>query len=158
MAGHKQDDPSYFADLIAEAIRRGMKQLGWSGRELARRLGKSEPYVRERLNGKYEFTLADVENFALFLGVNPEDFVASIDRDVLDASLPKRAGKPLEAVPLADVITGGRRRTAGSSVGGDQEDDFAGEDYDIDLGEITKKDVDLAAMRGRKKADQEAAD
>lgn len=110
--------------------------------------------MRERLNGTYEFTLADVENFSLFIGVDPEDFIASIDRALLEQSLPERETPPLRAVPLADAITGGRRRT----VSGSSQDDLGGEDYDVELADVTKKNMDLAAKRGTKKADQEPAD
>ena len=61
-----------------------------SGRELARQLGKSEAYVRERLNDKFEFTLGDVERFTDFLGVAPEDFIAAIERAEQQDDLARR--------------------------------------------------------------------
>lgn len=51
-----------------------------SGRALATVIGKSEAYVRERLKDTFEFTLGDVERFALYIGVNPEEFVGQIER------------------------------------------------------------------------------
>jgi transcriptional regulator with XRE-family HTH domain len=52
-----------------------------SGRELARRLDKSEGYVRERLKDKYEFSLNDIEDFCALIGVQPDAFMARIEAD-----------------------------------------------------------------------------
>lgn len=49
-----------------------------SGRELARRLDRSESYVRDRLNDKFEFTLSDIERFAALVDQDPAHFVASL--------------------------------------------------------------------------------
>lgn len=77
-----------------------------TGRGLSRRLGKSEGYVRDRLNGTYEFALADVERFALFIGVNPEEFVAAIDRHALEPLLPERESRlPVKIRTLRDVLS-----------------------------------------------------
>lgn len=77
-----------------------------SGRGLARRLQKSEGYVRDRLNGRYEFTLADIEGFALFIGMTPEDFIGSIDRDALSPDLPERSAQAANVLSLAERIGG----------------------------------------------------
>lgn len=107
MSRPKQDPPSHFGDLIAAAIKRGMVQFGMSGRGLARRLGKSEGYVRDRLNGTYEFSITDVERFALFIGMNPEDFVGAIDRDALASELPDRGlGHQAEVRSLGEILGG----------------------------------------------------
>lgn len=102
MARQPLDPPSEFGLLVARSIRREMGDRRMSGRELARQLGKSEAYVRERLNDKFEFTLGDVERFTDFLGVLPEDFIAAIER--------------LEQDDLA------RRRSARTNVGDPRED------------------------------------
>lgn len=85
-----------------------------SNRALARRLGKSEGYVRDRMNGIYEFALADIENFSLSIGMNPEDFIASIDREVLARSLPERQ-QSVDAVPLTEILGGRSRGSVGRS-------------------------------------------
>lgn len=85
-----------------------------SGRSLSRRLGKSEGYVRDRLNGTYEFSLADVENFALFIGLNPEEFVGAIDRHALEAELPQRSTPFVEAISLGELLAGGKSRSQGN--------------------------------------------
>lgn len=106
MARPKQDSPSHFGDLVAVAIKLGMREYGISGRGLARRLSKSEGYVRDRLNGTYEFSLADVEHFALFIGVIPEEFIAAIDRKQLDPLLPEREDRlPTKIRTLADILS-----------------------------------------------------
>ncbi len=82
MARQPLDPPSEFARLVSSAIRREMGDRRMSGRELARRLDKSEGYVRERLKDTFEFTLGDVEAFAAIIGMQPEDFIAAIERRV----------------------------------------------------------------------------
>ncbi len=108
MARPKQDPPSQFGDIVTAAIRRGMVEFEMSGRGLARRLQRSEGYVRDRLNGKYEFALADIEHFALFIGMTPEDFVGSIDRETLSPELPERSAQTSNVLSIAERI-GGRR-------------------------------------------------
>lgn len=98
------DPSSHFGDLVTEAIKRAMKHHEMSGRGLARRLGKSEGYVRDRLNGTFEFTLGDIESFALFVGINPEDFIAAIDREALEPYLPARDRAPVRARSLAEIL------------------------------------------------------
>ena len=106
MARPKQDPPSHFGDLVAIAVKLGMQEYGVSGRGLARRLSKSEGYVRDRLNGTYEFSLADIENFALFIGVNPEEFIGAIDRNQLDSLVPHRESRlPKHVRTLADILS-----------------------------------------------------
>lgn len=85
-----------------------MTQFGMSGRSLARRLGKSPDYVQKRLDGQFEFTLTDVENFALFIGMNPETFIGSIDRKVLEKEIRLHPSTPLEALSLGEIIAGGK--------------------------------------------------
>ncbi|MDN4615964.1 helix-turn-helix transcriptional regulator [Leifsonia sp. F6_8S_P_1B] len=145
MARHKQDPPSHFGDLVAEAIRRGMRQLRLSGRGLAHELGRSETYVRDRISGKYEFSLADVEAFARFLGTQPEDFIARIDREVLEASLRSRGTPPPRVVPLVDAATGGRVRPRGGSVGAAGHTLPDADDFDYADGGVSTGDVGLAA-------------
>jgi len=53
-----------------------------SGRALARAIEKSEKYVRERVNGTYEFSLNDIDAFCTFIGMAPEEFVAQVESDM----------------------------------------------------------------------------
>lgn len=106
MARPKQDSPSHFGDLVGVAIKLGMKEYGISGRGLARRLSKSEGYVRDRLNGTYEFSLADVEHFALFIGVLPEEFIGAIERIQLEPLMPERESRlPVRVRTLRDILS-----------------------------------------------------
>lgn len=81
MARHQAPEPNEFARLVADAIDRELGVQRWSGRELARRLGKSEGYVRERRNRKYEWTLNDLEDFCELIGQQPDLFIARIEAD-----------------------------------------------------------------------------
>lgn len=83
MAGYKKDAPAEFAQLVAHAIRDQMSARDMSGRALARRIGMSEKYIRERLALKFEFSLNDVQQFCAHIGVDPVDFIAALDRDAL---------------------------------------------------------------------------
>lgn len=81
MARHQAPEPNDFARLVADAIDRELGIQRWSGRELARRLNKSEGYVRERRNRKYEWTLNDLEDFCELIGQQPDLFIARIEAD-----------------------------------------------------------------------------
>lgn len=78
MARQPLDPPSNLGLSISRAIRREMGDRRISGRELARILDKSEGYVRDRVNDRFEFTLGDVDRFAEHLGMDPADFVAEV--------------------------------------------------------------------------------
>lgn len=106
------DPPSHFGDLVAVAVKRVMAQSSMSGRALARSLGKSEGYVRDRLNGTFEFSLADVERFAVLVGMSPEAFIGSMDRGDLAAELPERASGTAAAARSISEIVGGRAPAA----------------------------------------------
>jgi hypothetical protein len=81
MARLPLDAPGAFAQLVASAIRREMGDRRMSGRALAREIEKSEKYVRERINGVFEFTLNDIDAFCTFIGLAPEVFIARIESD-----------------------------------------------------------------------------
>lgn len=66
---------------MAEAIDRELGAQRWSGRDFAKLLGKSEGYVRERRNRKYEWTLNDIEALCEAIGMQPEFFIARIEAD-----------------------------------------------------------------------------
>ncbi|PZE23894.1 helix-turn-helix transcriptional regulator [Curtobacterium sp. MCBD17_028] len=81
MARHQAPEPNEFAKLVSAAIRREMGNHRMSGRELARQLGKSEGYVRERVKDTYEWSLNDIEDFCELIGMQPDVFVARIEAD-----------------------------------------------------------------------------
>lgn len=62
--------------------------------------------MRDRLKGEYEWSLADVEGFALIVGMNPEAFIASIDREALRPLLIDRGTPEIEAKSLGEVLGG----------------------------------------------------
>lgn len=150
MGRPKQEPPSYFGALIAAAIKRGMSQFDMSGRGLARRLGRSEGYVRDRLNGEYEFSLSDVENFALFIGMNPEEFIGAIDRHALEEVMTDIDTPEVRAVSLGELLGGGRRDSNVTplhprrNVGGADEDLREVASESIDLPDETDPDFDNA--------------
>lgn len=73
-----------------------------SGRALARELDRSEKYVRDRINERFEFSLNDVEVFAELIGERPEDFVARVDTPYVSAPAPTvaPAGDEHDAVEI----------------------------------------------------------
>jgi hypothetical protein len=77
----KADTPDEYARAVAAEIRREMGEHKMSGRQLARVLDRSEKYVRERIAGTFEWSLNDVETFALHVGLTPDViFVRAEDR------------------------------------------------------------------------------
>lgn len=74
--------PGAFALAVAREIRREMGDRRLSGRGLGDVLGKSEKYVRERIAGTLSFALNDVEVFANYLGIDPEELIARIESNV----------------------------------------------------------------------------
>lgn len=129
VARYLSPPPNEFARLVTDAIKRELGVLGWSGRELARQLEKSEGYVRERLKYKFEFSLNDIEDFCLLIGMQPDAFIARIEAD--------------ESFR--------QRFIAKANVGPSTEDEGHDEDYDVDL--VPKSDLGLAANRGTRKTD-----
>lgn len=72
MTRPKADTPDEYARAVAAEIRREMGEHKMSGRALARVLDRSEKYVRERIAETFEFSLNDVEAFALHVGLTPD--------------------------------------------------------------------------------------
>jgi hypothetical protein len=64
-----------------------------TGRELSRRIGRSEKYVRDRLVDKFEFALNDVEAFCDYIGEQPEQLVSRAERaaTIITAAVPMPA-------------------------------------------------------------------
>jgi transcriptional regulator with XRE-family HTH domain len=77
-----ESEPGDFAKAVSREFRREAGDRRLSGRKLATAIGKSEKYVRERLADVLSFTLNDIEAFATFLEMSPEEFVARIERDM----------------------------------------------------------------------------
>ena len=122
MARLPLDAPGAFAQLVASAIRREMGDRRMSGRALARELGKSEKYVRERINGMFEFSLNDVDGFCTFIGIAPEDFIARVESNldtyrsaVVTPIRPGDVGGMEEAEALALPHAANRDDSAGES-------------------------------------------
>jgi len=111
VARHQAPAPTEFAQLVAEAIDREAGAQRWSGRELARRLGKSEGYVRERRNRKYEWSLNDIEDFCLAIGMQPDAFIARIEADEVFRA--RFDGRPADVVPPRDNVTELHRNVGG---------------------------------------------
>jgi hypothetical protein len=138
--------PNTFARLVAQEVRREMGDRRMSGRELGRVIDMSEKYARDRIADRYEFALNDIERFCDFIGVLPEVFIARVERAA-------------EEVPTHLIATedGYDRIYISDSVGGHDEDDSGPFIFSMDT-DLSQADVDLAAKRGPKKADQPHAD
>lgn len=75
MARQPLDPPSRLGLAISSGIRRELGDRRMSGRALAKILGKSEGYVRERLKDTYEFTLGDLDIFCQALDLDPSELI-----------------------------------------------------------------------------------
>lgn len=64
------------ATIRAELARQERSQV-----QLARELGRSQPWVSRRLRGVRHFTVIEVEHIARFLGVPLSTFIPTEERD-----------------------------------------------------------------------------
>lgn len=96
-----ESEPGEFAKAVSREFRREQGDRRLSGRQIAKEIGKSEKYVRERLADVLSFTLNDVEAFARFCGYSPEEFVQRIERD-LPAPEPINLAARRRVAPLTE--------------------------------------------------------
>ena len=88
MARQPLDPPSALGRRISSVIRREMGDRRLSGRAVARAIGKSEAYVRERVKDTYEFTLGDVDAFCTAFEIAPDDFFALLEQITVEDMTP----------------------------------------------------------------------
>lgn len=134
MARPPLDPPSHFARLISSAMRREMGERMMTVASLARRLGKSPAYARARLRDEFEFTLADVESFCLFIGTDPEVFIGAIERRQLEAGMTSEPVRHVPARSLGDVMADDDGRDDEGHEDGDGEEErvrASRKDYDL---------------------------
>lgn len=62
--------PGAFALAVSDAIRRELGSRNMSRRELARQLGVSEKYIRERLNDVQSLSLEDIDRICSVLEID----------------------------------------------------------------------------------------
>lgn len=65
------------AERIRRAVNDQLVQRGISQREMARRLGWSQPYTWRRLAGHTELSLSDLDQIANALGLTAADLVSA---------------------------------------------------------------------------------
>jgi transcriptional regulator with XRE-family HTH domain len=111
MARHTSDTPGPFALLVAAEIRREMGDMRMSGRALAQAIGKSEKYVRERVNNNFEFSLNDIEAFCQIIGVSPEEFIYRVE------------SSPASAVDVSGMTDDQLRKTLALAANTDKSDE-----------------------------------
>lgn len=70
------EPPSKTGLLIRDRISAIMGVNHHSNRQVARLINKSEQYVRNRVNGKYEWTLKDIETYGTITGYQPSEITA----------------------------------------------------------------------------------
>lgn len=66
---------------VAGEIRALIARRGTSGRQLALRMGKSQPWMSRRLTGDVAFDIAELDQIAGLLGARPRDFFPGNDED-----------------------------------------------------------------------------
>ncbi|MEO5920458.1 MAG: helix-turn-helix transcriptional regulator [Pseudolysinimonas sp.] len=66
-----QPEPGKYARAVAAEIKSEIGRRSISRRELARRAGLSEPYLRDRLNDQYALTINDVAAICEVLDLDP---------------------------------------------------------------------------------------
>lgn len=80
--------PEELSAAVAAEVRRLCAELGWSGRELARRIGLSPNTAAAKLRGEYPFTFDDVDAIARAADVDPAEIVARAQSARASASQP----------------------------------------------------------------------
>lgn len=68
--------PEELSAAVAAEVRRLCAEVGWSGRELARRIEMSTNTAAAKLRGDFPFTFDEVDVIARAAGVNPADLIA----------------------------------------------------------------------------------
>lgn len=66
---------------VAGEIRAHAARKGFSGRQLAFQLGKSQPWMSRRLTGEVPFDVEELDAVAAILGVAPRDLFPGRDND-----------------------------------------------------------------------------
>lgn len=119
MGRQAEAGPGDFAQAVAREFRREAGDRRMSGRAVATAIGKSEKYVRDRLNDQLSFTLNDVELFARYIGYSPEEFVARIERDLAPSNVTQLPRRDVPA-PVQDerAVAKKKSRDPGGDEGG----------------------------------------
>lgn len=79
MGRPKQDSAGTFARSLSRIVRRELGDRNMSRTKLAELMGKSEPYVRARINDQTDFTLNDLERIAEAFDVAPIDLLRTAE-------------------------------------------------------------------------------
>ncbi|WP_415131755.1 helix-turn-helix domain-containing protein [Microbacterium sp.] len=66
---------------VAGEIRAHAARVGLSGRQLAARMGRSQPWMSRRLTGEVPFDVQDLDDVAAVLGINPRVLFPGNDED-----------------------------------------------------------------------------
>lgn len=74
----KEPEVGEFASAVAKTIANLMTNASISGRELARRIDRSNNYVAIRLREEAAFTLTDIESIGEALGFEPSTFLTTV--------------------------------------------------------------------------------
>ena len=76
------DPAEALGQAVADEVVRLKAAAGMSNRELARRMGKSHPYIGERLDHSKPFDLNDVTLLAEVFGLDPLELIDQAMRNV----------------------------------------------------------------------------
>ncbi|MBB2959632.1 helix-turn-helix domain-containing protein [Pseudoclavibacter helvolus] len=82
MGRPKQDAAGVFARSLSRIVRRELGDRNMSRSKLAELMGKSEPYVRARINDQTDFTLNDLENIARAFDIAPIELLRHAEIEV----------------------------------------------------------------------------
>lgn len=70
------------AEAVAAEVRRRMEEVGWSGRELARRTGIASNTLAVKLRGRSPFDVSELADVAAVLGVDVATITAAAEAAV----------------------------------------------------------------------------
>lgn len=97
MGRPKQDSAGTFARSLSRIVRRELGDRNMSRTKLAELMGKSEPYVRARINDQTDFTLNDLENIARAFDIAPIELLRHAEIEAPSNVTPLRTPNWAEA-------------------------------------------------------------
>lgn len=101
MASGAQEPATGLAKEFADYVRRQQHAHGWSLDDIATGIGMSKTYTTKRVSGLMQFTVKDFEQFANFIGTDPQELLARV-------RLPEAADYDGRLVPGYEVVSTAR--------------------------------------------------
>ncbi|WP_223690068.1 helix-turn-helix domain-containing protein [Leifsonia poae] len=158
-----------FTRFVGLELKGKITAMGFTASAVAEAINRSPAAFNRWLNGKTEIPLSVVCEACEVIDIDPQVIVETaysrlaVELGERDGStypeddrlpmIPPASGRAVpKLTPILDVAPSPDTESSLT------DDDLIGEDWDVTHEDVTKKDVDLVAKKGRKKADQPHAE